>query len=478
MMDPAWLAEIQALELEVVRREARLRLLAGLFAQQRQFVRGRARFRAAVCGRRAGKSYSVAVFLLDGAMSQPETLSLYLAISRGSARRILWSTLKKIDKELGLGGEFREAELRYILKNGSEIWLAGCPDSAHIETYRGPAYKRVAIDEAASFPSYLKPLINDVLIPALSDHRGDLALIGTPGVAPSGYLHDLSHGVIKGWSVAPTWTMLDNPHMPHAREEIDEIMATNGWDITHPTLQREYFAKWVADLGMLVYGALSPLNRVGGIPEGESLRWHYVLGIDLGASETRETTAYSLLAYSDSQKVAYVLETEGEAKATPSSIADRIQRYESRHRLDAIVMDAGALGSGYVRELKQRHRIPVQAAEKQNKRGYIELLNGDLQGGLLKIVEPSCAGLLSEMAVLPWADDKKAIEKKGVPNHNCDATLYAWRHCRQYASKLDAPKAPDQGTAAWAQAEERRIEEGLVREAKERRRRPWYQRRT
>lgn len=468
--------EIMAVEAEIARRKLPNRVLASTFGPQKSFVLDASRLKAAICGRRAGKTYGVASWLVLGALASPESLSLYIHLTRMEAKRTIWQTFRSLDKAFNIGGTFREADLEYHLPNGSYIQVTGCPDSTHIDTYRGKGYKRVAIDEAASFPSYLTRLIEEVLLPALADHQGELVLIGTPAVSPVGYLYDVAVGHVQGWSSSHHWTMVDNPHLPHAQDEIRDMLARRGWTREHPTFRREWLGLWVADLGMLVYHAFSPeKSLVDALPDDLG-PWQYVLGIDLGASEAKPTTAYALLAYSDRCRTAFVIETKGEAGATPSSIADQIRRYDATYQLEAIVADAGALGAGYVRELRERHRLPVEPADKVNKRGYIELLNGDLAINL-KLLRSGTSALQAEMAVLPWSDDTKTTEKRGVPNHHCDATLYAWRRCRQYQSVPDGPPPPKPGTDAWREEEERRFDEFQDRQFRERKTRAWWHRR-
>jgi hypothetical protein len=82
---------------------ARLRALA--FAAQLAFIDDASKKKAARCTRRAGKTALAAIYLLLVAFAKPESTCLYLALTRQSAKRLVWRWLKKLNKlaDLGLG---------------------------------------------------------------------------------------------------------------------------------------------------------------------------------------------------------------------------------------------------------------------------------------------------------------------------------------------------------------------------------------
>jgi hypothetical protein len=120
--------------------------------------------------------------------------------------------------------------------------------------------------------------------------------------------------------------------------------------------------------------------------------------------------------------------------------------------------DIGGLGKGYEAEFVGRHNIPMEAADKENKIGFIKLMNGELERGMVKILPEECGDLVTEWKSLPW-NKQHTGEASGFPNHCADGVLYGWRWCRSYAAKTSvAVSIP--GTQEWedAQAEKRRRE--------------------
>jgi hypothetical protein len=115
-----------------------------------------------------------------------------------------------------------------------------------------------------------------------------------------------------------------------------------------------------------------------------------------------------------------------------------------------MVMDAGALGKKIMEELRMRHGLNIEAADKTRKVEFIELLNDDLRTEKFKTFKNS---LFEEDCMLVQWDKDSRIRNPEKPKisdtyHSdiCDAVLYAWRECRHYLSEKpsDKPKENSQ----------------------------------
>jgi len=472
-------AEEIAAELAVLREiAARERRVSGVreslrsacHPRQRAFVEAPGRNVVAVCARQGGKSYGAGTRLIDGALDAPGSLSLYIAITRQEAVTVIVPTLLELDRTHNLQGIWRSEDLEYILPNGSKIAVRGCPDRSHVRPFRGPKYRRCVIDEAWFFGDYLHELVDEVLSPATAYWQGSVDMITSPGAIDVGLVPEILDGKQDGWTICEPWTMRDNPYMPPG--ELEHVLHRRKWTPDHPTFRREYLGERVHDPSMLVYSGYSSACDVASMPTG---CWRYVLGVDFGAAEDDPTTAYVLTAYSDSQPVAYLVEAETEAGATTSSIARRIGVFSKSVDLEAIVGDAGALGIGYIRELRERYGIPIEPAEKEGKRGYIELMNGDLKTGMLRVVAGACQEWISQARRLPWSDKTKTKERRKVPNHVLDAGLYAWRRCKGYLAIATGSRHAMTREERMAELE-KELEEAHDREADEANKATWWQR--
>src|SRR5262245_21898693 len=168
----AELARREALRAQArARQSTRLRFLDSLHPLQRAFVDDRSQRKAALCGRRAGKSNGIAAWLIEGGESDPGGLSVYVARSKGNARLIVVPAIERLSREFDLGLRIREVDNQLMawLPNGHRIWLAGAKDRSEVDKFRGPKYRRVAIDEAQEYAGYLQELVEDVFEPALID---------------------------------------------------------------------------------------------------------------------------------------------------------------------------------------------------------------------------------------------------------------------------------------------------------------------
>lgn len=427
-----------------------------LFGPQMRFFRDPAKKKVALCSRRAGKTEAIAAWLLEGAESNPGGLSVYIALSRNNCRRILWRTMEDLQRRhnipIKLGEKDNQLEITW-LPNGHKIWLAGCKDSAEIDKFRGMKFRRVAIDEGASFGPYLRELVFDVLEPALLDLNGEMAIIGTPGVIPTGLFFEISTGsgldkdAAKQWSTH-SWTCIQNPYIQlsdipesewsdevaaaespdyvnhRARSWLDAKMQSNGWDETHPTYLREWCGIWKRDEGALVYLYNPDINSYRFLPEdSENDRWTFAIGVDVGFNDD---SAFVVGAYRHGIPEVFLVHAEKRAHMTPSQVAVRIETLKNKWNASRVVMDTGGIGKGYAEEYALRFGVAVQRAEKSKKRAYIEHLRGDLLSGKIKINPENCAPLLLEWSRMVWNEDHSAPDER-FPDHCSDACLYLCR---------------------------------------------------
>lgn len=410
--------------------------LADLFPEQRAFVESPAKRKAALCSRRAGKTWGVGAWLLDGAGKAPNGISVYIALTRNNARGILWKTLQEMDRKLSLGLKFREIDGQLMVQadNGHMIWLVGCKDASQAEKFRGYQFSRVAIDEAGSFPSWVEYLIEDVLVPTLLDNDGEIALVGTPGLTPAGYFFDATTGTDanKSWSTF-TWTVVNNPHIPHAEKWLTELRERKGWAEDHPTFRREWRGVWVRDDEARVYPFDAAMNTYRG-DAGETAR--RVLAVDLGFDDC---TAFVVAANVPGQPVKYIERAWRASGMTPSQTAARIDQLRHEIRFDRIVIDEGALGKSIAEDFRRVFGIPCVRAEKKQKLAAVHLLRGDLLAGMVKLNAHECRQLVEEWMLLPWNEDRDD-HHEGFVDDCSDAALYAYRALNAYYEPvLDGP---------------------------------------
>jgi hypothetical protein len=470
-----------------------------MFRQQREVAdaldRG-TKFVALLCGRRSGKTELMVLLAVRYMQRHPRCAIPYIALTRPAAKRILWSKIQEIDSRLGLGLDFNQQELTATAPNGSQLFLIGADRPSEVEKLRGQKFPFAAVDEAASFkPSVLTYLLEDVLEPALLDMDGTVALVGTPSAACIGLFHDVTTKRPAGWHVSH-WTVLDNPHLPHAAAWLERKRAQKGWTVDSPTYRREYLGEWVHDESALVYRLSRERNVVASLPDSyhdprQRKHWAHVFGLDYGYVDATARVCWAFQTRGDDRRV-WAVSSWKRTELTPSEAAELVQADYDTYQPVVMVGDTGGLGKGYVEEARRRLGLQIKAAEKRDKAAHIELFNDDLRAGRILLVEPDNREYLEEMTLLQWDMDRvpvdvggavryddRRVEDSRYERHLCDAGLYGNRACTAYANTAtgDRPLSPGEDAFERARVDQREDDARWVQARTiERRANTWWDR--
>ena len=416
------------------------------FDAQAQFFRGEgARFRNAVCSRRAGKTVGIAADAIDTCLSYKDKTCLYVTITKEAARNIIWNDILKIIEDYEL--DFKIDNLRLSAthrKTRSKIIIAGAKDKTEIEKYRGWKLRKVYLDEAQSFRSYIEYFVNDILTPALRDEKGELYITGTPGAIKAGYFYKISQ---SDFWYRSKWTAFNNPHMhdPDNGKDLEETLAEEREmkqiDASDPGYIRETYGEWVEDTNSLVFKFDKAKNIFHTKPEGN---FSYIFGIDIGYNDS---DAIAVLAFNKTDKKVFLVEEHVRNKQNITQLVEAINNLRDKYDPIKMVIDAGALGKKIQEEIRSRHNLPLHPAEKTRKHEFIELLNDDLRTGKFSSFENS---LFEEDCYLVQWDLESRMKNPEKPKistsyHSdiCDAVLYAWRECKHFHAEAEkvAPKS-------------------------------------
>lgn len=202
--------------------------------------------------------------------------------------------------------------------------------------------------------------------------------------------------------------------------------------------------RWVRDSSLLVYKYFDDDGYVDEIPELDN----FILGLDFGF---KDDTAFTVIGWRKNDPIAYIVQAYKKTEMAPSDVAEEVTSLMSVYNFHRIVGDVGGLGKGYAEEMIKRHGIPIEPAEKVNKRGYIDLFNGAMANGRMKVLRGSCEQLVDEWKKLPWADENHIKEHDGFANHCTDSALYGWRAAYSFLEHVPAPE-PEHGTPEWRQS--------------------------
>lgn len=428
----------------------RLTLLNDLFDRQKSFVLDPSKRKAALCGRRAGKSKSVANYLIKELLGPGDADCAYIGLTRGSAKKIMFNPIITLNKKFKLGLHVDRTELTFTSPEGRTLYVGGAHTEDETEKLRGLKFKLVVLDECASFKAHLNYLIEEVLEPTLVDTDGTLALIGTPSANPgASYFHTATTDPNQMFSVHK-WTIMDNPFIPHARRWLDDYKHRKGWGDDNPIYRREWLGEWTTDGSTLVYRYDRHKNDYSSM---DSVKWKHVVGVDIG---TVDYFALNVWAYSDHSPNLYSVYQFKRSGWYMEDWANKMLEVMDIYKPGSIVADHGALGKAICEDIRRRYGIPLKPAEKAQKWGAIDQLNSDLHTGRIKIKYGS--ELQKEMAMLQRDPDRDNKEDARTPNDLCDAALYGYREARHYWGSTLEPE-PEMYSDAWLKREEKRQEE-------------------
>lgn len=294
---------------------------------------------------------------------------------------------------------------------------------------------------------------------------------------------DKKDGSWTRWS-SHYWTIYDGaPYVKALRDELAENLIekdANGWSDDHPVWQREYLGRWAADDTEMMFkyrpqvdgkdwNQWDPPRDAQGfarLPDGPDGKprtdWLFAYGFDMGHSDP---FALVVLAFSPSdttrtiyhvysferpkmyaRPIAQLLLGTNEANPTgccPHDKPEGVMKWTGWPI--GMVADMTHLGGNVLLELQNVYGIKIEAAEQKGKNAAIELANGDLVDGRIKILKGSV--LEDQLSRLQWQPDEfgRLKEPKGVANHSADAFVYARRlvaHMFDTGAVVSAPKKP------------------------------------
>jgi hypothetical protein len=412
------------------------------FPKQRAYLDDRARFKSLLCPRRSAKTFTGGLVLVGGAQKNPTYSGLFMGLTFDSVRSTFWiPVILPLVERLGWPDScLNHSRLELVAPSGGRVRCVG-GDATPKETKKqlGTKNHDVVIDEAAAWQQDLRGLISKDIRPTLTDYLGTLHLMSTPSDIAKGLYYDVTTGAERGWS-NHRWHPRDNPHVAAQWEEDHRLLLESNPLIVHtPAYKQMWLGEWCIDQEALVYKYSEARNLVTALPKGA---WTFVMGVDLGWDDA---TAFVILAWSEYDKTVYICHAEAESGLDFTAVAQRIRKLQATWGVTAVVID-GASAQG-VEEMIARHQLGLIRAEKPGKYDYQRLMNSDLLCQQLMLVDSGTKPLQKEMAELIWDPKKlalsppKFVEHPRLPNHCCDAALYAWRYCYGHAARPELKPA-------------------------------------
>lgn len=400
------------------------------FPKQLDLIKDPSTSITACCGRRAGKTEAAVWKMLYTGFRHPGSAMVYITREKEHAKRVFWSRLKEaadsLQFKLSEGPSRKsEASLSFTLPTGASIYLLGCRDVDGIDKARGMGLSAAFIDEAHLVGANLADLIDEVLEYALVDYNGWKILSGTPGKVKAGPFYKTLQN--PDWS-HHSWTMFDNPHIERLskmtpQQVLEKICKTRGVTVDDPTIQREFFARWVEDISNLAV-KFSSKNCIDAIPDCKE----YYMGVDIGWEDKD-----AIVIWGVTDNNVYLTEEWAENHQTLTKLEDKIEYFQNKYNPVRIACDQGGGGKKIIESMAQRPRaIFMEGAAKQHKVENIELMNDYIQNGFVKVLPDSL--LVEDTSKIEWAPRKKngiytgeRVLSDRFHSDILDAALYGFR---------------------------------------------------
>lgn len=355
----------------------------------------------------------------------------------------------------GTGAKWNDRDKMWTFPSGATLSFGYMETERDKYRYQGAELQFVGVDELTQ---WTEPAYTYLLSRLRRLRDAPVPLRARSASNPGGIGHDwvrrrfVEATRAEGCAFVPA-TLADNPHL-------DAVAYRDSLARLDSITRRQLLdGVWIRDSGGLVYRFEQTRNSIAQAPPNLTT---FIVGIDYGFTDE---TAFVVVGWRPHDPSVYVVEAYKRGGLTPSAAAEEAHALSAKYRPVRIVADIGGLGKGYAEEARARFTLPIEPADKNNKRGYIDLLNGDLERGRVVVVESACKQLVAEWNELPWSEDRSK-EAPSFANHCADACLYAWRAACAYHERAPAPPETLLERQAREEAEMvARAEEELDRQA-------------
>lgn len=385
-----------------------------------------ARWQAWPAGRGAGKTRGAAYALLAAATAQPRVQVYYVSTSIKRAVATIWDDVAQLNADLKLGGTPNLTTHTLRFPNGSKLVVTGVENKTMANDLRGR--QRCALwflDEAQDWANdLLRYFYESVIYPRLGDVRGGVVFAGTGG-PPRGYWYERT---LDAEYSQHTATAFDNPAAPpgEIRELVDKACRDRGVTISDPSIQREFFAKFMADATRQIFSYEDRRNGydVTDLPQG---KWRYAIAGDFG---TVDATAVHVWGFVDGSPHLWMIESEAKrglgASEQVALVRDVVARYRARGAVVGVVGDPGGGGKGLIVDLQQQFDVDIVGAEKTQKAAACMLMRDALRNGTIRIPR-TAKEFIEDLQSPEWDPDDIGKTIKGHMPDRIDAALYAFR---------------------------------------------------
>lgn len=432
---------IAAIVEEQRRRQSLPNLLSSCFDKQISFIKDDSKRKALFVARRSGKTWTIAVMLIQYCLAKPATKCLYFGLTAESAWNTIYLHMIEIlCREFKILIEVNLTQKTITFDNKSFIKITG--DDANdkqIDKALGGKYQVVVFDECQSINHDLENWIKNKLAPAMVDLDGTIVMAGTAGdLMGERYWYRVTKSDTRetNWSVH-TWTPFDNPYMKNKiQKHFEELKRDNPKIEEDPGFRQQWMCEWVVETSGRIYKYNANINKLNDQSIIQSLtnkekKWSFIFGMDYGFEDD---TSLIVAGFNKHDKHCYIVESIKKPKMLTAEIAEMIIAWKELYKPIFIVGDCQ--NKTLIETLRIQYRIPIVAADKRGKEAHIAAVNSDFKNGIIRIIENNNRGLIKEWDELIWDEKKRLLgiykENQSKDNHLADAFLYLHHASKHY----------------------------------------------
>jgi len=442
----ALMAVSESLEWDGKVRDARTKLLAGLYPEQLRYLTTTTKNNVSCTPRQVGKTEIVAVRkLILGALTSPHPRALcgYTTDTAEHAKGLAWTPLTEtLDSiEVPYTAHEQTMDIDIHTPTGDRtISLFGCDDEIKAKKARGYQFWKYVVDEGQSIrEDSFRSLLQSHVSAGLGAWNGELCILGTPGVIKQGFYSDIWHRSEEMGYTRFRWTHDDNVAFPRWRGDADWQKRKDEWILgarlgrTEAVWRREYLGEWVSDDEAFLYylSAKNLLTRTdfSGLP--------CVLAVDLGWNDK---CAFVVLACDKRTGEVFVIHYEQHSHMVLDALSATVKQISEIHRPMRIVMDSAGAGKiiqqSMTNQVANRFGLSIKPAKKSDKAVHVALLRNIMERG--RFYAP--AGEYTDHMNGITRDPMTGYEKKDATCDMGDATVYAYRELYEFLPDPTASK--------------------------------------
>jgi hypothetical protein len=252
---------------------------------------------------------------------------------------------------------------RYTFPRGATLTFGYLDTENDKDQYASAEFQYIGFDELTQFPEKWYTWLFSRL---RKTKENPIPLRMRSGTNPGGIGHvwvkeRFVDGINRQGTFFPAF-LTDNPHI----DQEGYLASLEKLDANTRAQLKDGI--WILDSSGLVYYCYNAeRNNVYAYP----LCTTKILGLDFGASQP---TALVSIGWRPNDATVYILKSWKQGDIEPYAVAQKVKEWEETDKFEQMIGDIGGLGKGYQLELRRHHTLPIEAADKNNKLGYIKLI--------------------------------------------------------------------------------------------------------